>query len=67
LVKYNPELNWDMRTIWFTRYPKTYRIQYQDIIFRIRRAQAMETLDKEQQKIGKKLDPTNLEDLPEYI
>ena len=27
----------------------------------------METSDKEQQKIGKKLDPMNLEDLPEYI
>ena len=67
LVKYNPELNWDMRTIWFTRYPKTYRTQYQDIIFRMRRAQAMETSDKEQLKIDKKLDPTNLEDLPEYI
>ena len=67
MVKYNPELNWDMRTIWFTRYPKTYRTQYQDIIFRMRRAQAMETSDKEQLKIDKKLDPTNLEDLPEYI
>ena len=56
-----------MRTIWFTRYPKIYRTQYQDIIFRTRRTQAMETSDKEQQKIGKKLDPMNLEDLPEYI
>jgi len=27
----------------------------------------MEEIDKEYQKIGKELDPTNPEDLPEYI
>ena len=46
---------------------KTYKTQYQDISFRIRRIQPMENQDKEQQKIGKKLDLTNPKDLLEYI
>ena len=67
LVKHNPEVNWNMETIQFMRCPKICKTQHQDITFRIRRAQAIETSDKEQQEIGKKLNPTNLEDLLEYI
>ena len=48
LVKHNPEVNWNIGIIWFTRYLKTYRIQHQDITFRIRREQTMETLGKGQ-------------------
>ena len=36
-------------------------------MFKTRRAQTTDTQDKGWQEIGKKLDPTNLEDLPEYI
>ena len=67
LVKHNPEVDWNMRTIQFTRCSKTCRTDHQDIIFRIRRAQAMETQDKKQQEIGKELNLINPEDLPEYI
>ena len=42
-------------------------MKYQDIKFKTRRIQATETKDKNQQEIGKKLDPTNLKDLLEYI
>ena len=59
LVKHNLEVNWNIETIQFIKYP--------NIIFRTRRVQAMETQDKEQQEIGKESDPTNLEDLLEYI
>ena len=36
-------------------------------MFKVRRAQTMETEDKEQQEISKKLDPTNPKDFLEYI
>ena len=36
LVKHNPEVNWNIKTIWFIRYPKSYSILYQDILFRNR-------------------------------
>ena len=67
LVKHNLEVNWDKGTIQFTRYSKTCRTKHQDILFKTRRAQVMDTQDKGQQEIGKKPDLTNLEDLPEYI
>jgi len=28
LVKHKPEVNWNMRTIQFVRYPKSYRMPY---------------------------------------
>ena len=40
LVKHNPEVNWNMGKIQFTRCPKTYRMQYQDISFKTRRIQS---------------------------
>ena len=69
LVKYNLEVNWDIGTIWFTRCSKTYRTQYQDIPITLknRRVQPMNNQDNRQQEIGKEPNPTNPEDLPEYI
>ena len=67
LVKHNPEVNWNKEIIKFTRCPRTCKTNHQDILFTSnRRTQTMEK-DKEQQKIGKKPDPINLEDLPDYI
>jgi len=65
LVKHNPEVNWDKRTIWFIRYPKEYKIQHQDIIFisRTRKIKPMEEIDNGHQEISKEPDLTNLEDL----
>ena len=48
LVKHNLEVNWNIGTIQFTRCSKIYRTQYQNITFRTRKVQAMETSDKEQ-------------------
>ena len=67
LVKHNPEANWNTETIQFTRFPKSCRTLYQDILFRNRRIQPTDNQDKGQQEIGKKPDLTNLEDFPEYI
>ena len=69
LVKHNSEVNQDIRTIQFTRCPKTCQTQHQDIFFilRNRRVQPTDNQDNEQQEIGKEPDPTNPEDLPEYI
>ena len=43
LFKYNPKLNWDKKTIWFTRYPKEYKTQHQNTMFtsRTRRMKPM--------------------------
>ena len=67
LVKYNLEVNWDKKTIRFTRYLKKYKIQHQNIMFilRIKRVKPIEEMNKGYQKIGKKLNPINLEDLLE--
>ena len=67
LVKHNPEVNWKEGKIQFIRCLRSYKIKHQDIEFKTRKIQAMETQDKDTQEIGKELDPTNLEDLPEYI
>ena len=67
LVKHNSEMNWKESKIWFTWCSGSCRIKQQDIEFKTRRIQATETLDKDQQEIRKKPDPTNPEDLPEYI
>jgi len=42
-------------------------MKHQDIKFKTRRTQAMETIEQNNGEIGKELDKTNLEDLPEYI
>jgi len=42
-------------------------MKHQNIKFKTRRIQATETSDKDQQEIKKKPDPTNSEDLLEYI
>jgi len=67
LVKHNPEVNWKEDRIQFTRYSRSCRMKYQDIEFKTKRIQATETNDKDQQEIGKELDPMNSEDLPDYI
>ena len=69
LVKYNPEVNWNTGTVWFTRCSKTCKTQHQNIYFisRNRKVQPMDKQDNGQQEIEKKPDSTNLEDLPEYI
>ena len=69
LVKYNLEVNQNKEIIQFMRYSREYKTQHQNIIFtsKTRRIQLMEDIDKEYQKINKKPDTTNLEDLPKYI
>ena len=67
LVKHNPEIDWNKGVMKFTRCPRLCKINHQDISFTSNwRTQAMEN-DKEQQEIGKKPDPTNPEDLSDYI
>ena len=46
LVKHNPEVNWKEGKIQFTRCSRLYRTNYQDIKFKARRIQAMESQDK---------------------
>ena len=69
LVKHNPEVNWSTGTMWFTRCLKTYRTKHQNISFipKNQRTQAEDQKNNEYQEIGKKPDPTNLEDLLNYI
>ena len=42
-------------------------MKHQDIRFKTKRIQTMETTTQDNGKIKKKLDKTNPEDLPEYI
>jgi len=72
LVKHNPEVNWKNGTIKFTRYPGNCTMKHEDIWFKARRNKTMETTttdkkEKDNGKIGKELDKTNPEDLPDYI
>jgi len=67
LVKHNPEVNWKNRTIKFARYLESCMMKHQDVRFKTRRTQTMETTAQNNGEIGKKLDKTNSEDLPEYI
>jgi len=67
LVKYNPEVNWKNRTIKFMRYLESCKMKHQNIKFKTRRTQAMETKEQDNSEIGKKQDKTNPEDLLEYI
>jgi len=67
LVKHNLEVNWKNGTIRFTRCPEQYTMKYEDIRFKTRRTKAMDTMEQDNGEIGKELDKTNLEDLPDYI
>ena len=67
LVKHNSEVNWKNSTIRFTRCPGNCTMKHEDIRFKTRRTKAMDTMEQNNSEIGKKLDKTNPEDLPEYI
>ena len=51
LVKHNPEVDWNKKTMWFIKYPRTCRIKHQDIPFtpRYQRIQTTDNSDKGQQ------------------
>ena len=65
LVKHNPEVNWKNRTIKFTRCPESFKMKHQDIEFKTRKTQAMETIKQDNGEIGKESDKTNPKDLLE--
>ena len=67
LVKHNPEVNWKNGTIKFTRCSESYKMKHQDIEFKTKRIQATETKEQDNDKIRKKSDMTNPENLLEYI
>ena len=67
LVKHNLEVNWKNRTIKFMRCPGSCKMKHQDIKFKTRRIQAIETMELDNREIGKKPDKTKPEDLSEYI
>ena len=70
LVKHNLEVNWKNGTIKFMRCPGNCTMKHEDIQFKTRRTKETETKDitiQDNGEIGKKLDKTNPEDLPEYI
>jgi len=67
LVKNNPEVNWKNSTIKFTRCSEQCTMKYEDIRFKTRRTKATNTMEQENGEIGKELDKTNPEDLPDYI
>jgi len=68
-VKHNLEVDWSKETMQFIRCSRTYRTNNQDIFFTPRNQKTQTTNDnnKGQQEIGKEPDPTNPEDLPDYI
>jgi len=67
LVKHNPEVNRKNGTIKFMRCLESCKMKHQNIEFKTRRTQAMETTVQNNGKIGKELNKTNPKDLPEYI
>ena len=70
LVKHNPEVNWKNGTIKFTRCPGSCTMKHKNIRFKTRRTKTTETMETKKQdngEIGKELNRTNPEDLPEYI
>ncbi len=67
LVKHNPEVNQKNGTIKFMRCPGSCKIKHQDIEFKTRKTQAIETTEQDNGEIGKEPDKTNSEDLSEYI
>jgi len=67
LVKHNPEVNWKNDTIRFTRFPEQCTMKHEDIRSKTRRTKATDNMEQDNGKIGKELDKTNPEDLPDYI
>jgi len=67
LVKHNPEVNWKSGIIKFTRCLGSCKMKHQNIKFRSRRTQAMETITQDNREIRKEPDKTNPKDLPDYI
>ena len=67
LVKHNLEVNWKNGTIKFMRCLGSCKMKHQDIKFKTRRTQEIETTAQDNDKFGKKLDKMNPKDLPEYI
>jgi len=67
LVKHNPEVNWKNGMIKFTRCPESCTMKHQDIRFETKRTHAMKTMTQNNREIGKELDKTNPENLPDYI
>ena len=67
LIKHNPEVNWKNGTIKFMRCPESCKMKHQDIEFKTRRTQAMETMIQDNREIRKEPNKTNPEDLPNYI
>jgi len=67
LVKHNPEVNWKNGTIRFTRCLEQCTMKHKDIRFKTRRTKAMDTMEQDNGEIGKELDKTNSENLPNYI
>ena len=67
LVKHNPKVNWKNGTIRFTRCPEQCTMKHKDIRFKTRRTKAMDTMEQNNGEIGKELDKTNSENLPDYI
>ena len=67
LVKHNSEISQRDRKIQFTRCLGSYRMKHQNIEFKTRRAQAIETQNKDKSEIEKEPDLMNPEDLPDYI
>jgi len=66
LVKHNPEVNWKNGTIKFTRCPESCKMKHQNIEFKTRRTQAIETMTQDNGEIGKKSNKTTPEDLLDY-
>jgi len=69
LVKHNPEVNWKNGTIKFTRCPGNCTMTHKDIRFNSRQIKemVMDKMEQDNSEIGKELDKTNPEDLPDYI
>jgi len=67
LVKHNPEVNWKNSTIRFTRCPEQCMMKHKDIRFKTRRTKATDNMEQDNGEIGKELDSTNSEDLPDYV
>ena len=49
------------------RCPESCKMKHQDVEFKTRRTQTTETMEQDNGEIGKELDKTNPENLPEYI
>ena len=67
LVKHNPEVNWKNRKIQFTRYSGSCKMKHQDIEFKTRRIQTMETNEQDNGEVKEESNTTNPKDLLDYI